>query len=512
MSIDLPFWYNVNDQENIPRKETMLMNIILYLLEIIKYLYKQNCWLINFICRYIPLKQWAFDDFHSPKYQKFKVDDLPLIRHVEPWDYRDFMKYLEWRYKDSYKPIKPVRRRSECDIPDDCKCPRCNAPKIYIYKNNGSKDQLLCKVCQNTFFEESTAASSLKLRCPYCTHALTPKKDRKHFIIHKCINPKCPYYLRNLKKVDKKDLEEDYGKNKYKLHYIYREFTTDFFKMDITTLPKNASSLKFTKNNAYIMSLCLSYRVNLGLSLRKTSQALKDIHGISVSHQMVANYCKTAAICVKPFVDTYQYDKDPDSLTMTADETYIKVRGIKGYIWFIMNAATRAIIGYQVSDNRGVGPCIMAMRMAFQHLKELPKNFKFIADGYSAYPLAAQQFFHKFGEKFNFTVTQVIGLTNDDAVSTEYRPYKQLIERLNRTYKASYRPTNGFDGYDGANYDLALWVAYYNFLRPHKQKGFKTPVENEILKGAGNMPGKWQLLIYMGQKTILQMQQMQSAE
>ncbi len=36
-----------------------------------------------------------------------------------------------------------------------------------------------------------------------------------------------------------------------------------------------------------------------------------------------------------------------------------------------------------------------------------------------------------------------------------------MIERLNRTYKASYRPTNGFANYDGANYDLALWVAYY---------------------------------------------------
>jgi hypothetical protein len=32
------------------------------------------------------------------------------------------------------------------------------------------------------------------------------------------------------------------------------------------------------------------------------------------------------------------------------------------------------------------------MRMAFKHLKELPEKFKFIADGYSAYPLAAQQF------------------------------------------------------------------------------------------------------------------------
>ena len=68
----------------------------------------------------------------------------------------------------------------------------------------------------------------------------------------------------------------------------------------------------------------------------------------------------------------------------------------------------------------------------------------------SAYPLAAQQFLYKFGEKMKFEITQVIGLTNSDAVTTEYRPYKQLIERLNRTYKASYRHTNGFDGLEGA--------------------------------------------------------------
>ncbi len=50
---------------------------------------------------------------------------------------------------------------------------------------------------------------------------------------------------------------------------------------------------------------------------------------------------------------------------MVGDETYIKVHGVKGYVWLIINAATRAVIGYQISDNRGVGPCIMAMRMAF---------------------------------------------------------------------------------------------------------------------------------------------------
>ena len=66
-----------------------------------------------------------------------------------------------------------------------------------------------------------------------------------------------------------------------------------------------------------------------------------------------------------------------------ADETHIKVRGIKTYVWFIMNAACRSIIGYQypITVRR---PCILAMRMAFRGLTKLPENFKFIADGYSA--------------------------------------------------------------------------------------------------------------------------------
>jgi hypothetical protein len=224
---------------------------------------------------------------------------------------------------------------------------------------------------------------------------------------------------------------------------------------------------------------------------------------------MVANYARTAAVVIKPFVDHYQY---PKSSVMVADETYIKVRGRKGYLWLIMDAVSRSILGYQVSDNRGVGPCILAMRMAFLHLKELPKNFRFIADGYSAYPLAAQQFFREFGEAFRFTVTQVIGLTNDDAVSTEFRPFKQMIERLNRTFKASYRVACGYDNYDGANYNVSLWVAYYNFLRPHKVKGFQVLNKVETLNGADNMPGKWQLLIFLGQQTILQLQKQPSQE
>lgn len=403
------------------------MDIILYLLHYIKYQNKIIGQLLNFICRYIPLKQWAFDDSHSPKYQKFKIDELPkIISFKQDWEWTDLISYYKQRYN---KTIKPVFRRGECDIPEDCNCYLCNAPFQYLIWND--------------------------------------------------------------------------GKNKYKLHYIYREFTIDFFKIDLNSLPKNASSLKFNKFDSHIMSLCLTLHVNLGLSLRKTKQALKDLYNINISHQTIANYCKTAAICVKPFVDNYDYGVDK---TFTADETYIKIRCIKSYIWFIMDAAKRSIIGYQVSNNRGVGPYILAMRMAFKHLKEIPKDFKFIADGYSAYPLAAQQFFRESKGKINFDITRVIGLTNNDEISTEFRPFKQMIERINRTYKASYRTTNGFDNIDGANYDLALWVAYYNFLRPHKHNKYKVLNKVNELSNANNMPGKWQLLIYLGQQTILNLQ------
>ena len=109
--------------------------------------------------------------------------------------------------------------------------------------------------------------------------------------------------------------------------------------------------------------------------------------------------------------------------------------------------------------------------------------------------------------KINFDITQVIGLTNDDVVSKAFRPYKQMIERLNRTYKQSYRPSNGFDNIDGANYDLSLWVANYNFLRPHKHAGYKVLNKVDKLEDASNMPGKWQLLIFLGQQQILKMQQ-----
>jgi len=49
------------------------MDIITYLLNIIQEQYQQICWLILFICRYIPLKQWAHEEIQVPEIPRRQV-------------------------------------------------------------------------------------------------------------------------------------------------------------------------------------------------------------------------------------------------------------------------------------------------------------------------------------------------------------------------------------------------------------------------------------------------------
>ncbi|MEI3219977.1 MAG: hypothetical protein V8S08_10640 [Lachnoclostridium sp.] len=88
---------------------------------------------------------------------------------------------------------------------------------------------------------------------------------------------------------------------------------------------------------------------------------------------------------------------------------------------------------------------------------------------------------------------------------------KTDVERLNRTFKSSYRITNGYNSEEGALYGVSLWVAYYNFLRPHPYNYWKPLNELEEFNGVDSMPAKWQILLKLGQLKILELQQTESA-
>ena len=482
-----------------------MYTIIPLLLAHIQELNKQISFLFKFIIKNIPLNLDRSKDksLFSPKYKKLVVDKLPLIKVPEKKDYNQLLALF---FEKHHKHLTPINSRCKNPTPSDVHCPCCNAPHEYIYDNSGGRGQFLCKVCHTYFNRQNFIDNPPELCCPHCGNALKLKKKRKLFNIHKCVNPNCSYYINALNSLSKYDLNE-YKSNpgKFKLHYIYREFKIDFFKIDLYSLPKNASSLAFRKFSPHVMGLCLTYLVNCGLSTRATSRVMREVHGVNISHTQIANYATTASYCIKPFVDSYDYNP---SNFLAADETYTKVKGSKRYVWFIIDAIKKSIIGYRSSDSRDTIPCILAMRMAFDKFKKFPsKTLKFVADGYTAYKLAEQQFkLHDIKKFKDFSVTQVIGLTNEDDVSKEYRWLKQIIERLNRTFKFSYKITNGYGSDEGASSHLVLFVAYYNFLRPHKT--FKNDVLNHVpeLDKVDLMPAKWQILIQLSQQIILSKQ------
>ncbi|MED3816076.1 DDE-type integrase/transposase/recombinase, partial [Priestia megaterium] len=240
----------------------------------------------------------------------------------------------------------------------------------------------------------------------------------------------------------------------------------------------------------------LTYHVNYGLSARKTAAIMKDIHGVSVSHQSILNYENSVALWLKPYIDYFPYELSDQ---FCGDETYIRVNGRWHYLFFFFDAVKKVILSYPVSPNRDTATAIRAIDEVLVKLKEIPENLQFVVDGNPIY-LLAQHFFAE--NHISFDVKQVIGLTNEDDVSREYRPLKQIIERLNRTFKGNYRSTHGFGSEQGSVSFVTLFVAYFNFLRPHSSLEGKVPVTIPELEKLPTMPARWTALIGLAQDWI----------
>lgn len=473
-----------------------MTNIIPFLLLRIQVLENMVTLLIVLLMRFAPIKP-SEQPINKP-YNKFQVDPMPVIKVREVQDYR---KLLGAHLQRTGKVLKPVQCRKASTVPKTLVCPYCQAPHDYIYDNNGSQGQFQCKICQSRFAEKKRHTKSINFFCPFCGRALDRIKERKDFFIHKCTDNRCSFYQDNLAALSKQEYQQYLEKPYlFKLRYIYREFTTDFKPLQRQPHMPQVKDLSNIYASPHTLGLILTYNVNFGLSTRMTAALMKEVHGVRISHTTVHNYANAAAILVKPFVDTFDYE--PTS-SLCGDETYIKVRGKWHYVYFIVDAVKKTILSYPVSATRDTLAAIRALDDALSKFKEIPQDLNLVFDGNPTY-LLAQHFFAQHG--IHFDMQQVIGLKNQDPVSTEYRPLKQIIERSNRTFKHNYRPTNGFGSDDGSVSFVTLWVAYFNFLRPHSSLEKRVPALIPELARLPNMPAKWQKLLELSQECILKHQ------
>jgi len=469
----------------------MMINYLLQLIEFQKQVILLLCFLLT--GKYYKPKEEKMTD---KKYLKLSVDPLPIFGEPpikQVWQYKTLLQ----NYLQEYgKELKPVRRRGGIIVPKDAVCPYCGAPHEYVYDNNGGRGEYWCKVCNSKFVIRKPSKDD-EPYCPFCYSKLSPIKKRKSFDIYRCHNRGCPYRKKKLRAMtpEQKALFKK-SPHLFKLRFIYRKFHFDFTPLSKDNDYVPTVDLPNITASPHVLGLILTYHINYGLPLRKTAALMFDVHGVKVSHQTVANYCNAVAPRVKPFVDHFKYDL---SESFCGDETYIKINGRWNYIFFFFDSVKKIILSYRVRRNRDYQSAILAINDVLVKLAQIPKNLNLITDGNPIY-LLAQQWFAQHG--INFDVTQVIGLTNEDEVSKEFRPLKQIIERLNRTFKGNYKSTTGYGSDPGAVSSVTLFVAYFNFLRPHSALDGKIPTVIPELEALPNMPAKWLKLISMSEDFV----------
>jgi transposase-like protein len=273
--------------------------------------------------------------------------------------------------------------------------------------------------------------------------------------------------------------------SQFKLSYQYREYHYQPHELKAVGPDDQGLNLTRTHNGPNILGLVLAFYVSFALSARKTAFVLRSVFGISISYQSVLNYAAAAAFYCHRFNLSHKGSIDTIS---AGDETYIRVMGKQHYVFFFISSENLKITAYHVADTRDTLPAVIAMNEAIR-TADPNQALILVTDGNPSYPAGI----HFFNAQKDASVThrKVIGLQNLDSESEAYRPYKQLIERLNRTFKHHVRPSHGFNTVNGALALVTLFVTHYNFLRPHTSLKWQTPIPLSELKGITTIQGKW---------------------
>lgn len=168
-------------------------------------------------------------------------------------------------------------------------------------------------------------------------------------------------------------------------------------------------------------------------SFRNISLILKTAFNIKVSHTTISNRCVKFA----PMFDDMRIQLvsllDLNSDEWHADETVVKIAGVKHYIWFIIDSETRFVIGFHLSPHRD-SPQAVSL---FSEAVKLGKPSAVVSDRYSAYKVPVKSIFD--GAKHIRVQSFKDDISNN------------LIECFNKQFKAWYKTKQGFSSFESAN-------------------------------------------------------------
>ena len=193
-------------------------------------------------------------------------------------------------------------------------------------------------------------------------------------------------------------------------------------------------------------------------SFRNIALILRTVMNIRVSHTTVSNWCTKFAplfhnIALE-LIPTLNFNSDE----WHADETVVKIRGVKYYLWLIVDSETRFVLGFHLSRHRDSPQAFSLLNS----VKRLGKPGAVVTDRYSAYKVP---------------VKAVLGVRHIRVQSFRDDITNNLIECFNKQFKAWYKTKQGFASFDSANNLIALFLFFYNFVRPHSALDGFTPAQ-----------------------------------
>ena len=247
------------------------------------------------------------------------------------------------------------------------RCPKCNnSHSFYRYgKDKDGFQKYLCRICNHQFTPDKPKSVLVPKypACPRCGKATFLHHDFDYYSNFRCGDKICNHslFVPKATAISSPSMSSLFGKSDFKR-----------MRFPVHTIVTALSMFYLGKN-----------------SFRNIALILKTVNNINVSHTSISNWCRQFA----PLFHNLSLELVPmldfNSDEWHADETVVKINGIKYYIWFIIDSESRFVLGFHLSPHRD-SPQAFSL---FDSVKVLGKPAAIVSDRYSAYKVPVKAVF-----------------------------------------------------------------------------------------------------------------------
>jgi transposase-like protein len=208
-----------------------------------------------------------------------------------------------------------------------------------------------------------------------------------------------------------------------------------------------------------------------GMSFRDISKNIHDEYGIKISYVTAFMWCRKFALLFKQRTENTNIKL---SKTWHIDETVIKIRGKKHWIFAIIDRKTRFVIAWYLSKTRTTDAAIKTINLAIARAGFKPNRL--VSDRHPIY-----QEINKLKPKLA-KKSVLVGKFSDKLSNNR-------IERYFNTFKPYYKRARGLKSFFPVTCFLTMHVVYYNFFRSHSALNNQSPAEAAGFKSV--LPDRW---------------------